>query len=67
MSLTGKTRFRTGLFGKLILQVQVTRQQSSYPDDVRDYTVWRDATTRDVLGGDLKISEAFDANGRKDG
>lgn len=65
VSLTGKTRFRTGLFGKLILQVQETRKCSaSYNDpwdDDRTYNIWRDATTQDVLRGDLAISEVFDA------
>ena len=46
---------------RLILQVEYVASTYTYPDDCREYMAWRDATTRDVLCGELKISEVFDA------
>lgn len=45
--LTGKRRFRTGFRGKLILQVECTRD---WADEIDTWvtTYWRDATTKDL-------------------
>lgn len=53
MRLTGKTRYRTTMFGKLVLQVEFTTNHcdpiggSGYYDEyTRNY--WRDAKTTDL-------------------
>lgn len=61
--LTGKTRFRAGFFGKLILQVQVTYEEHTYAGESRDHLIWRDATAKDVLRGDLGINQVFKGKG----
>ncbi|MNE19091.1 hypothetical protein D3C80_1121600 [compost metagenome] len=46
---TGKFRYRSGLGGKLILQVEVTYQRSQCEGmDFTHYTLWRDATVSDL-------------------
>lgn len=60
-SLTGRTRYREGWFGRLILQVEETRIRiekvygvlSGY--DIRHpYTVWRDARAMDFTRPDVR-------------
>ena len=54
--LTGKTRHRKSIFGKLILQVEIT-----YYDDMPhggiDRTTWRDATVSDITAQAAKRQE----------
>ncbi len=50
-TLTGNTRYRTNLFGKLILQVEVSQCDYDYQPcgDVSPYyKIWRDAKTTDI-------------------
>lgn len=48
--LTGRTRFRPGWFGSLILQVQFVKRSiaNEGPSFDRVRLLWRDATTRDL-------------------
>jgi hypothetical protein len=63
--LTGKTRYRIGLFSKLVLQVEYKKKyvDNSYaascglthPDDGKSYAgYWRDATFQDLQELELK-------------
>lgn len=47
--LTGNIRYRTTWRGKLILQVEESLSASRYPDDIHEYTAWRDATLSDMV------------------
>jgi hypothetical protein len=49
MKRTGRRRYRTGMFGKLILQVEWIYYNPQLGDDVR---VWRDATLGDLTEHD---------------
>lgn len=49
IKLTGKVRYRTTWRGKLILQVEESLSTSRYPDDIHEYTAWRDATVSDMI------------------
>lgn len=60
--LTGKTRFRVGMFGKLILQVQSHHTVCDRPDlgdPDRDVIVWRDATIEDLTTNDALCTINF--------
>lgn len=45
--LTGKTRYRKSIFGKLILQVEIT-YYDDMPHGGMDRTIWRDAKVTDL-------------------
>jgi hypothetical protein len=49
MTLTGKCRYRSTFFGKLVLQVQYSSEYASH-NDMETYTVlrWRDAKLQDL-------------------
>lgn len=54
MSKTGNTRYRIGLFGKIILQIEWTYEKThdlggSGYFDTSTITVWRDAKPADIL------------------
>lgn len=61
MSLTGRTRYRTGWFGWVILQVEEERTRiekvygvlSGY-DVATPYTAWRDAKPSDFMNQDTQ-------------
>lgn len=49
MALTGKCRYRSNFFGKLVLQVQYSQEYSTYNDmDTRTVLYWRDAKVQDL-------------------
>lgn len=49
--LTGKTRFRTGMWGKMILQVEyIHTSYDAYGGPERKNPAWRDATIQDFPG-----------------
>lgn len=53
MKFTGRRRYRRGLFGRLILQVEITTEHVSHEPmtcDVETYThtQWRDAKITDL-------------------
>lgn len=55
LSLTGVFRFRSGLFGRQVLQVEETLTRYTQGDwrtcegpEPYSYTVWRDATSMDL-------------------
>jgi hypothetical protein len=61
MTLTGRTRYRSGWFGRLILQVEF--QYRCIPAGARcslsnwvTRNEWRDATTSDALAGNIRIA-----------
>lgn len=47
--LTGNTRHRNGMFGRLILQVEERRTDiDRYDLEERQFTIWRDAKVEDL-------------------
>ena len=61
MKLTGNTRFRTGLFGAQILQVQFVDRMEDPMDGSHtgpEYSFWRDATVFDVQALNIHVSIA---------
>ena len=54
--LTGHTRYRTGLFGKMILQVEEKANiECPHMFDLSpDFTYWRDAKTTDITQMEYK-------------
>lgn len=59
--LTGATRYRTGLFGSLILQVQEIRTRGDWFSAEEDsFKAWRDARVEDLLPGRLAPQGAQD-------
>lgn len=58
MKLTGKCRYRSTFFGKLVLQVQYHYEHTSGDYmDTRTITSWRDAKTQD-----LTVLQAFEVS-----
>lgn len=58
MKLTGRTRYRTGWRGKIILQVEYTEYychdiHGSGHFDEGHTTHWRDATADDLINGEV--------------
>lgn len=50
--LTGNTRYRAGLFGRLILQVEEVRTRTDWRTCEEDqFTAWRDANVMDMAAG----------------
>lgn len=49
MDLTGKCRYRSNFFGKLVLQVQYSREYGTCNDmETRTVLYWRDAKVQDL-------------------
>lgn len=58
MALTGKCRYRSTFFGKLVLQVQYSQEYSTCNDmETRTVLHWRDAKVQD-----LNIIQTFEVS-----
>lgn len=53
--LTGKTRHRLGLFGRLVLQVEERRYR--FDGSGNYYLAWRDAKASDVSAGRAALKD----------
>lgn len=53
--LTGRLRYRTGAFGKVVLQVEEHRfGMPAYSRHVGCWTDWRDADVQDLVSGAIR-------------